>query len=253
MKNRLTTDNPQGNFETMMNFAYAKDRRVVLRFGLGQENIDLCDYIAKASQSDCGLDPEAVMEGACLECDNEYCPLGILYAVATQAAELRARLKEYEDSEKKTKAWIVGEKDEFCKTVVFAKSRNEARVAAMSTDCCEDVEYTRIEARRFPIADSQYKGRNEMDWNDPEDRLFLVKEGDFRCEYVKPVCCAKCSAKEYCNTYQDSIQELEEEIADVAIMLKQVLMMYDCGDDTQEQVDFKIDRLGRRLCGHKEE
>ena len=23
--NRLTTDNPHGNFETMMNFAYAKD------------------------------------------------------------------------------------------------------------------------------------------------------------------------------------------------------------------------------------
>lgn len=37
MMNRLTTDNPQSNFETMMNFAYAKDRRVVLHFGLGQQ------------------------------------------------------------------------------------------------------------------------------------------------------------------------------------------------------------------------
>lgn len=99
MMNRLTTDNPQSNFETMMNFAYAKDRRVVLRFGLGQEDIDLCDYIVKASQNNCNLTPEEVMEGACLECDNGYCTLGIFYAVATQAAELRTRLKEYEDKE----------------------------------------------------------------------------------------------------------------------------------------------------------
>lgn len=109
------------------------------------------------------------------------------------------------------KAWIVREKDEFHCTVVFAESRNKAKVAAMSTDCCGDVEYTRIEAKRFPVADSQYKGQYEMDWYDPKDRLFLVKEGGFNCEEVNPPCCAKCSAKEYCDTYQDTLEELREE------------------------------------------
>lgn len=112
MNNRLTTDNPQSNFETMMNFAYSKDRRVVLRFGLGQEDIDLCDYIAKASQNNCNITPEEVMEGACFECDNGYCTLGIFYAVATQAAELRTRLKEYEDrEEQRVGEWIYGRFD----------------------------------------------------------------------------------------------------------------------------------------------
>lgn len=109
------------------------------------------------------------------------------------------------------KAWIVREKDEFCCTVVFAESRGKARAAALSTDCCEDVYFTDIEVRRFPIADSQYKGRLEMDWNDPKDRLFLVKEAGFQCEYVEPYCCEVCSAKDYCYLYQDSLEELREE------------------------------------------
>ncbi len=34
---RLTTDNPQGNFETMLNYAYDKDGAVVLRCGHDEE------------------------------------------------------------------------------------------------------------------------------------------------------------------------------------------------------------------------
>nr|DAF88433.1 MAG TPA: hypothetical protein [Siphoviridae sp. ctdHi7] len=101
MRKRMTTDNPQDNLETMLNYAYAKDKRVILRYGDGERNIDLCDYISrKAKQHCCGYAPtsEEVMDGACMElgCD---CVLSELYAVATQAAELRERLKEYEDAE----------------------------------------------------------------------------------------------------------------------------------------------------------
>lgn len=100
---RLTTDNPRTNLEHMLNYAYAKDGRVVLRFGAERPNMDLCEYLAMVSGNQCGvqLDPDDFMEGACLECDNG-CPLGILYVVATQAAELRARLKEIEDREEAT-------------------------------------------------------------------------------------------------------------------------------------------------------
>lgn len=96
---RLTTDTPNSCVETMLNYAFDKNNRVILRYGNGEENIDLCDYIAKeAEEKGCKLTPEQVMDGSCMECD---CPLAILYYVATQAAELRARLKRYEDQEEK--------------------------------------------------------------------------------------------------------------------------------------------------------
>lgn len=92
---RLTTDTPQNNTETMLNFAYAKDGRVLLRYGNGRQDIDLCEYIAQeTADKGCHLTPEEVMEGVCMECD---CNLAILYWVAVQAAELRERLKMYED------------------------------------------------------------------------------------------------------------------------------------------------------------
>ncbi len=109
------------------------------------------------------------------------------------------------------KAWLVRERDEFFCTVVFAESRGKARALALSTDCCEDADFTRIEVKRFPEADSQYNGRFEMDWNDPKDRLFLVKNGGFRCEYIEPDMCEDCSVKEFCEDYQQYLEDLKEE------------------------------------------
>lgn len=101
MKKRLTTDNPQGNLETMLNYAYAKDKRVILQFGNGEEDIDLCDYISQAAEEEgysCRPTPQEIMNGNCMQCD---CIFAILFSVATQAAELRERLKEYEDAEER--------------------------------------------------------------------------------------------------------------------------------------------------------
>ena len=94
MLNRLTTDHPDGNLSTLLNFAYAKDRRVVLSYA-DEENMDLCDYISRQSrQHGCDVSADDVMEGSCDNCD---CPLTVLYIAATQAAELRGRLKMIED------------------------------------------------------------------------------------------------------------------------------------------------------------
>ncbi len=99
---RLTTDKPTSAVEAMLNYAYAKDGRVFLRYGDAEEDIDLCEYISRESErSGCRNSPEEVMEGGCLECD---CVLAVLHIVATQAAELRERLKEYEDREEKALA-----------------------------------------------------------------------------------------------------------------------------------------------------
>lgn len=92
---RLTTDNPKGNFESLMNFAYAKDNKVFIPQPY-KEDIDLCEYIANSKKKECSCTAESVLEGCCLECDRD-CELGILYYCAVQAPELRERLKLYED------------------------------------------------------------------------------------------------------------------------------------------------------------
>lgn len=95
---RLTTDEPENNTETMLNFAYAKDGNVFLR-GVDVENVcdmGLCEYVSReANEKGCKHTPEDIIEGACMECD---CEIATLYWVAAQAAELRGRLKRYEDA-----------------------------------------------------------------------------------------------------------------------------------------------------------
>ena len=96
-KGRLTTNKPLGNFDALMNYAYAKDGNVLIRYANNQENMDLCDYIAHHAKCDCAINAQEVLDGACLECDDFYCPLGRAYFASVQAAELRGRLKMYED------------------------------------------------------------------------------------------------------------------------------------------------------------
>lgn len=93
---RLTTDNPKGNFERLMNYAYAKNNRTHLSYAGGKYDVDLCEYVsdlAKAKGYD--FSPELIMEDGLLDnCDDDF---AILYYCAVQAAELRERLKLYED------------------------------------------------------------------------------------------------------------------------------------------------------------
>lgn len=97
--NRLTTDTPNGNFETMMNFAYAKNGEVWLRGADDGKDAELCAYIAKRAfyLELCGITNKDDVIEACGAADC-FCELGALFAAATQAAELRARLAAYEDT-----------------------------------------------------------------------------------------------------------------------------------------------------------
>lgn len=111
------------------------------------------------------------------------------------------------------KAWIVKERDEFSAAVVFAETRGKARALAQFTECCEDVRFTDIEVRRMPQADKYHKdGKMQLDWCDPRDRLILVKECGFVCNYdwLDYDECPTCSAREYCDQYKDHIAEMEE-------------------------------------------
>lgn len=108
------------------------------------------------------------------------------------------------------KAWLVREKEKFCSTVVFAETRGKAKVLALSTDCCEDARFIDIEVHREPRMDKYYvNGKKEMDWFNPKDRIALVKDCGFVCDvdYWEPEDCKTCSAKQYCNTYQEMAGE----------------------------------------------
>ena len=91
---RLTTNEPEDNVETMLNYARCKDKEVFIYDEQGNE-VKLTEYIAKHAQEECEVTAEDIMEGCCFECMD--CPLGILNTVAIQAAELRHRLAEFED------------------------------------------------------------------------------------------------------------------------------------------------------------
>jgi len=102
------------------------------------------------------------------------------------------------------KAYIVQDRwDPLFATVVFAETAGKARAIARNTDACEDLDFIDISARRAPSLDLCYKGKEEMDWNDPEDRLDMVKLAGFECsrEIWDPDC-EPCPAKEWCVRYE---------------------------------------------------
>jgi hypothetical protein len=112
------------------------------------------------------------------------------------------------------KAWLVRKEDEFCATIVFAETRGKARALAMHTEVCEDVEFTDIEVRRKPQMDKYYKeGKTEMDWFNSKDRIALVKDANFVCDidYLQWEDCKSCSAKDYCDRYQDHLESEDTE------------------------------------------
>lgn len=96
------------------------------------------------------------------------------------------------------KAWVeYGEGS----TVVFAETRNEAKMIAQSCDCCEDARYIDIQVRRLPEADKLYKGLAEIDWYDPETRVSLVRDFGWSC-YDPSWECDNCQAKPYCHWHE---------------------------------------------------
>ena len=93
---RLTTDNPKGNIERLTNIAYVKDGRVHLSYADGENDIDLCEYVSRlANAKGYNFTPKDIMDDGLMEYEDE--DFAVLYYLAVQAAELRARLKMYED------------------------------------------------------------------------------------------------------------------------------------------------------------
>lgn len=100
---RLTTDNPDGNIETMLNYVYGKDGWAHIRHDGEHEDVNLTDWAKRQCKLQ-GCDevwtetPEKIDERLC-DCmmDGPICPIAMAYCFASQAVHMRTRLKRYED------------------------------------------------------------------------------------------------------------------------------------------------------------
>ena len=107
------------------------------------------------------------------------------------------------------KAWLVQDKwDCYGSEIVFAETRGKARSLALATDCCSETNFLDVAVRRQPNADKYYKeGKWHLDWDNPKDRIALVKDCGFVCdyEYLEWEDCEECSAKQYCDRYAERV------------------------------------------------
>lgn len=114
------------------------------------------------------------------------------------------------------KAYAVDDRQGYSEysVVVFAESRGKAIVAALGTDefPYADWSYTELRAIRNPELDKYYQGRQCMDWDNPDDRLAMVRDGGYHCaeDAFYPDDCAKCSGKDYCSRYEEYLEEEAE-------------------------------------------
>ena len=123
---KIVTDTPQDNMEVMMNLAFVKDKEVWIRGGGDDgEDCTLIDFTNRMCAShDCLFDitPNEIDEedidntgDRLLECSMSGCPIGTAYFIAIQAAELRERLRKFEnDSELDTKPAVIDNGKAFC-------------------------------------------------------------------------------------------------------------------------------------------
>lgn len=100
---RLTTDTPDGNFETMLNFVYDKNGWAYIRHDGEWEEVPLTEW-ARAQCLKHGCDEFSAetsqkIDGEICDCMMDYpdCPIALAYCFASQACHLRSRLKMYED------------------------------------------------------------------------------------------------------------------------------------------------------------
>lgn len=128
---KLVTDDPQDNMEVMMNLAFVKDKEVWIRGGGPDgEDCTLIDFSRQMCmknhecQFDDGFPPDIAKDDfdqlgdLFMECSMCGCPIGTMYFIAIQAAELRERLRMHEKKDEpfppKTRTNSKGFRYDYC-------------------------------------------------------------------------------------------------------------------------------------------
>lgn len=134
---RLTTDNPDNNFETAMNYVCGGGWATIRAVGY-EENVPLTDWakaqcIAHGCDEFPGQSAEEIDETIC-DCimDGEGCPVAMAYAFATQAVHLRDRLKAIED--------VLGDDYDLIRIHELVQAEKDRRLVV--SPCKADIVYT---------------------------------------------------------------------------------------------------------------
>ena len=98
---RLTTDNPKTNFETMLNMVYGKDGWGYIRHG--DEDMKVSDFcLMLCGKMDCDgmnhAETDIEKDDLFFECAFEGCWIATVYAALCGYCHTRSRLKMYEDA-----------------------------------------------------------------------------------------------------------------------------------------------------------
>ena len=111
------------------------------------------------------------------------------------------------------KAYKVWDEKAFdpCSTIVFAENIKEAKKIAMATDTCEEANFIDIRVKRCKEADCLYKGSKEIDWDDKETRIALVRDFGWSC-YDTSFECESCEARQYCSWFEEERRKEDAEI-----------------------------------------
>ena len=116
------------------------------------------------------------------------------------------------------KAWLVHDKwCNECNEIIFAETRGKAIVEAQSCDQFWDYNFIEMTAVRYQVFDKFYKpGKWRMDWDDPEDRVAMVRFGGAYCSDEMDVSieeCERCEAHPWCTQYDDMmlLRRMEEQ------------------------------------------
>lgn len=107
---KMVTDNPTDNGMMMLNLVFVKDHEVWVRYGNKDgKDCSLVEFCARlcADYGACeyrqipfevGGDLDAICD-ILTDCSGDGCPVGTMYFAMIQAAELRERLRMYEDQD----------------------------------------------------------------------------------------------------------------------------------------------------------
>lgn len=102
---KMVTDNPQGNFETMLNLIYGKDGWSYIRYG--NKDMPITDFCLKelcpkfgcpefADQTMTAKEQDELL----FDCVFDGCPVATVYAALSGYGHLRDRLRKHEDAMK---------------------------------------------------------------------------------------------------------------------------------------------------------
>ncbi len=101
---RLTTDFPDGNFETVLNFVYGKDGWAHIRHDGEHEDVRLTEWTKQQCKlhgcDDVLMETPEEIDAHLFDCmlDCPICSVAMAYCFASQAVHLRSRLKMHENT-----------------------------------------------------------------------------------------------------------------------------------------------------------